>query len=65
VVGVGVGVEVEVVVSLMPGIKSNRTNRHSYLRTLCTEFIRNKYPVIYRVLSKRAAEQYPTKKEKQ
>lgn len=34
---------------------------HSYLRSLCTQWIRKHQPAIYRILNKRANGKYPIK----
>lgn len=36
-----------------------RSSRHSYLRTLCFDWIRKHKPVVLRLLRKKAHEKYP------
>lgn len=36
-----------------------RNGRHAYLRTLCAQWLRKHKPIVYRLLSKRAAGKFP------
>ena len=37
-----------------------RNSRHSYLRSLAVQWLRKHKPVVYRILTKKALERYPT-----
>jgi hypothetical protein len=39
---------------------TTRNARHSRIRTLSAQWLRKHKPIIYRMLAKKAAEQYPT-----